>query len=320
MRARYLPPLVVAALLFGPELVFAHGMRTGSLRIEEVAPNRALARWTTTVVGPRTGTTVQWPSGCRVEPVDGSPVDTEVAFLTCPEGLTGQTVGVEGLGPVVTEATVVVKFLDGHAVSRLLTRDEDQWILPREQSALDTARSYVRSGVVHIATGPDHLLFLVLLVLLLRRTRDVLLAETAFTISHSVSFSATALGLVHFPVAPTEACIALSLVLLALDVRATPTAYPRRGILAAFVFGLVHGLGFAGGLHQAGLPDQHAAVALVGFGAGVEIGQLVFLAVVMSALALASRVRNIDRLVPVSAVAVGGLAMSWFFERTSALL
>ena len=309
--------LLVLAALLSASPASAHGMRTGSLHIDEVAPNRALARWTTTVVGPRTGTSVVWPAECHAEPMDGSPADTEVVILSCPDGLAGRTVVVEGLGPVVTEATVLVRFHDGRSVSRLLTRDENRWELPTVQSAADIARSYVRSGVVHIATGADHLLFLVLLVFLLRKPRAVLLAETAFTLSHSVAFAATALGWIHVPAAPAEACIALSLVLLALDVRAAPTEHPRRGIAAAFVFGLVHGLGFAGGLHEAGLPDHHAAIALVGFGAGVELGQLVFLGLVLGAMSV---LRRLDRLVPAGAVLVGGLATAWFLERTAAVL
>jgi hypothetical protein len=171
---------------------------------------------------------------------------------------------------------------------------------------------------VHIATGADHLLFLALLVLVLRRVRAVLLAETAFTVSHSLAFSATALGWIHVRPAPVEACIALSLVLLALDVRgdgATPTRSAWRGAATALVFGLVHGLGFAGGLREAGLPDAHAAVALLGFGLGIEVGQVVFLGVVLALVAAASRTRSFARLVGVATVSAGGLAMSWLVER-----
>jgi hypothetical protein len=168
---------------------------------------------------------------------------------------------------------------------------------------------------VHIATGADHLLFLVLLVLLLRRVRPVLLAETAFTLSHSISFAATSLGWIRVAAAPAEACIALSLVLLALDVREEPQRDALRGAAAAFVFGIVHGLGFAGGLREMGLPDAHAGLALVGFGAGVEIGQVAFLAVILGLAALLGRLRAFPRLVSGGAVAIGSVATAWLIER-----
>src|SRR5262249_1603286 len=150
--------------------------------------------------------------------------------------------------------------------------------IPRTEGAIGVARSYVLSGLRHIAGGADHLFFLALLVLVLRRVRAVLLAETAFTVSHSLAFAATALGRIHVRPAPVEACIALSLVLLATDVSQDGAERSVwRGAGTSLVFGLVHGLGFAGGLRETGLPDRHVAVALLGFGTGIEIGQVLFL-------------------------------------------
>jgi hypothetical protein len=123
---------------------------------------------------------------------------------------------------------------------------------------------------------------------------------------------------VHVRPAPVEACIALSLVLLALDVKATPSGRPAwQGAAAALVFGLVHGLGFAGGLRETGLPDAHVAVALLGFGAGIEIGQVAALALMLGVVAAASRVRVFPRLVGVATVAVGSVAMFWLATRVA---
>ena len=310
----------LALLTFSTDAA-AHGMRTGTLRIDEVSPTRAFARWTTTV--PRSTVTPSFPAECKASPVD---VDADaadslsIATLECPGGIAGRSFGVTNLGEVVNEATVFVKFLDGHTASHLLTPKEPAWPLPTTQSAFAVAASYVRSGLLHIATGADHLLFLVLLVLVLRKPRAVLLAETAFTISHSLAFSATALGLVHVRAAPAEACIALSLVLLALDVKKDAEPNARRGALVALVFGLVHGLGFAGGLSETGLPDAHVAVALVGFGVGVEIGQVAFLLVVLLVVTKAAELRPFPKLVEVAAVAIGGLATAWFVERVLVVL
>ncbi len=187
------------------------------------------------------------------------------------------------------------------------------------------AGSYVKPGVAHILTGYDHLLFLLSLVLLLRRPRAVLLAETAFTVSHSLSFTATALGLVHVSAPAAEAAIALSLVLVALDIgkRAHAALGARKGAAMAFVFGLVHGLGFAGGLSEIGLPDAHVSSALAGFAAGVELGQVAFLAVALGLLHLASRRLAAPRLeigARWGSVVIGGVASYWLVERTLVVL
>jgi hypothetical protein len=306
--------LTLGVLLVAPR-AFPHGMRIGALRIDEVSVTRALVRWTTTV--PNARITAELPPECAAQAVevDGQLEVQRIWTLECPGGVAGHVFGVGGLGPVVSEATVLVTFKDGRTASRLLSAASPTWELPGAESPVRVAASYVRLGLVHIATGADHLLFLVLLVLLLRRARAVLLAETAFTLSHSISFAATSLGWVRVAAAPAEACIALSLVFLALDVREEPQSDARRGAAAAFVFGLVHGLGFAGGLRELGLPDAHAALALLGFGVGVEIGQVAFLVVVLGLTALLARVRGFPRLVTGGATAIGSLATAWFIER-----
>jgi len=312
---RLLCSLVALVVLLTAGSAAAHAMRIGALRIDETSDTRALVRWTTTV--PDARILPELPESCVAAPID---VDMEAGgqrlwTLDCKGGVAGRVFGVRGLGPVVNEATVLVTFKDGRTASHLLTPSSPTWELPSAESAARVAASYVRLGVVHIATGADHLLFLVLLVLLLRRARSVLLAETAFTLSHSISFAATSLGLVRVAAAPAEACIALSLIFLALDVREEPQRDAWRGAAAAFVFGLVHGLGFAGGLRELGLPDAHAALALLGFGVGVEMGQVAFLAVVLGLAALLQRVRAFPRIVTGGAVAIGSLATAWFIER-----
>jgi hydrogenase/urease accessory protein HupE len=306
--------LAVVGCLFMPFTASAHGIRSGSLRIDALSETHALVRWTTTV--PDAAVRVDLPAACTA--TSEEEVET-AAFrmwsLECPQGIAGATFSLHGLGPQVSEATLLAHLADGRSLSHLLTSDAPSWSLPSTQSPLEVSKSYLLAGVVHIATGADHLLFLTLLVLLLRRPRAVLIAETAFTLSHSIAFSLTALGWIHVPAAPAEACIALSLVLLALDVEAEPTVNARRGALAALVFGVVHGLGFAGGLAETGLPDHHVALALAGFGAGVEIGQVAFLVVLLSLIALASRWRSFPRLVPLAATVIGSFATAWLIER-----
>jgi hypothetical protein len=237
--------------------------------------------------------------------------------VDCGSSLAGATIQVDGLGPVLSEAVVWVSLRDGTSTSHLVAPNLPFWELPRPQSLWAVAKQYARLGALHIATGADHLLFLLALVLCLRNVRSVLLAETAFTLSHSLSFSAAALGWVHVSSRAAEACIALSLVLIALDVGRGTKLARSHGSLLAFAFGLVHGLGFAGGLAEIGLPERGIPVALVGFGAGVEVGQVAFLGVVLGVVALLSRARVYSRVALAGAYAVGGTGCFWLIERVA---
>lgn len=294
----------------------AHGMRTAYLEVVEVQGGRATVHLRLTAPDPSLGMNVG--AGCALDSTgDAQSLFNRAWLLDCPGGVTGHTLSFRGLGPIVSEIVVWTSFADGTTSSRIVRADQPQFDLRSGASGWSVVREYLRLGVVHILTGYDHLLFLLLLVLLLQRARSVLLAETAFTLSHSLSFSATALGWIHVSSSAAEACIALSLVLLASDVnvRGAP-ARAWRGAGMAFVFGLVHGLGFAGGLREIGLPEHAVAPALVSFGAGVELGQVAFLAVVLGGLHLARRVSALPHLKLATVYATGALSAYWLFERT----
>jgi hydrogenase/urease accessory protein HupE len=315
----------LAALVFallGATVASAHGTRSVSVDVTEIGPGKAIVH--VRAVMPEDAVEVR---AAFAEPCTSSPGEHEgdrVTAVTCPGSLAGSRVTVTGLGPIVSEAILVVSLHDGQRVSRVLTTAEPSFVLPSTQSGPAVARSYVRLGVVHILTGYDHLLFLLSLVLLLRRARSILLAETAFTVSHSISFSATALGLIRVSAPAAEAAIALSLVLVALDIgREGAAASARSGAAMAFVFGLVHGLGFAGGLAEIGLPEAHVPLALLGFAGGVEIGQVAFLAVLLVVLHLASRRLPERRLLAGArwgSLLIGAVASYWLIERTLVVL
>src|SRR5207248_4485665 len=140
-------------------------------------------------------------------------------------------------------AVVDVRLFDGRMASHLLRAAAPSWRIPAREDGAGIASQYIALGVEHIATGADHVLFLLLLVLVLKRPRAVLLAESAFTLSHSLSFTATALGWIRVSPAAAEACIALSLLLVALDVerRGAEPIGAIKGAGMALVVGLVHG-------------------------------------------------------------------------------
>jgi hypothetical protein len=314
---RRLPLLVLVLLSMAVTApAHAHGMRTAYAEIVEVQAGRATVHLRLTAPDPSLGFDAEL--GCAIAPAGDSRSPFDRAWLLdCAGGVAGHAMSIHGLGPVVSDVVVWTSFADGSNSSRIVKTGEPRFEMRSRASGWTVARQYVGLGVVHILTGYDHLLFLLLLVLLLRRWRSVLFAETAFTLSHSLSFSATALGWVHVSSSVAEACIALSLAFLAADVRVRGAPAPaRRGAGMALVFGLVHGLGFAGGLREIGLPERAVAPALVSFGAGVELGQVAFLGVVLAALHLMRRARHLTRFKLAAVYAAGSLSAYWLFERT----
>jgi len=320
--------LIAVLLLLGRDgaipSVRAHGMRTGYLEVAESQPGAV----TLSFRAPQYADAVQLEldAGCR--PVAAKPDeenDTPESIrlregalsLRCRHALSSTTLRLQGLGPSLNEVVVLITLADGSVRSQLLTVAEPGVRMAGARSPRRVSAEYVALGLRHILSGADHLLFLLLLVFGIGRLRGILYAETAFTISHSLSFSATALGWVQVSAPAAEACIALSLLLLALDVNRpeAPRFSTRHATALAFVFGLVHGLGFAGGLREAGLPEQAAAWALLGFGIGVELGQVAFLLCVVVSLRLLSGSRWLRPVAMSATYAAGGLAAYWLLAR-----
>src|SRR6185503_11468236 len=159
--------------------------------------------------------------------------------------------------------------------------------------AFAVLRAYVEQGVHHILIGPDHILFVIGLLLPGGGMVRLLKVVTAFTLAHSVTLALAALGVVNPPARLVEPLIALSIVWIGVEnlrraMRARPDAAPLGGdrrAAIAFGFGLVHGFGFAGVLAQFGLPKFALGWSLVGFNLGVEIGQAAIVLAVAPLLA-----------------------------------
>lgn len=179
-----------------------------------------------------------------------------------------------------------------HVTVRGLGRAEELYLLDatrREVTfplpAQPVLWSYLRLGWRHVLDGYDHLAFLLSLLLGVASFRSLLLAVTAFTAAHSVTLTLAALDLWALPPAVVEPGIAAS-VLSVLWLHLVQGAERARPWLPAFAFGLLHGFGFAGALGEIGIPTGARAVALLGFNAGVEAGQLTFVAPVAALAAL----------------------------------
>lgn len=316
MRALSLLLLALVFALLTEQHADAHGMRTAYVELRE---RRDSTDKVDVIL--RTGASygsirVVMPEGCTPH---------APAVYTCARPLAGSTVRIEGLGPIVADAVVIASLRDGTSVSTLVRPNNASFVLPAprtsESSALLFFR-YIRAGFFHVLAGADHLLFLAALVVALRRFRAVVLAESAFTVSHSLAFSAAALGAIHVPARVAEAAIALSLVLIAIDLHRTRrTMNASAGARTAFVFGAVHGLGFAGGLQELGVPREAILPALIGFAGGVELAQIVFLIACFSMLGIARRIHTSSHrtITNLTGFAVGVTGVFWLIDRSLTL-
>jgi hydrogenase/urease accessory protein HupE len=186
-------------------------------------------------------------------------------------------------------------------------------------------RGYLTLGVEHILTGPDHLLFVFGLLLLVSTSRLLVQTITAFTLGHSLTLSAAALQFANVPSRPVEVLIALSVLTLAVELARDverPTMLRRFPWAMAVGFGLLHGFGFAGALADVGLPAGDVPLALVSFNGGIEIGQLAFVGAVLTAGMLCRRWLPAisGRSTRVAVYAMGMLSAFWCFERAAAWL
>jgi hydrogenase/urease accessory protein HupE len=317
--------LAASALL---QTASAHESRPAYMQVTEIAPKRYEIVWRTPVLsGMRLPVALRLPNSARnvTEPTLRELADSllERRLIELDNGLTGTRIEIVGLQATITDALVRVQLLDG-TYSTTLVRPSKPWIeIATSRSSLEVAAAYLMHGVEHILLGYDHLLFVLALILIVRRGRVLLITVTAFTIAHSITLSLATLGLVHVPGPPVEATIALSILLLACEIirsdRGQPSLTAQWPWLVAFSFGLLHGFGFAGALAEIGLPKADIPLALLAFNIGVEAGQMVFIAVVLGALACVRRIRLpafLERHArPVTIYAIGIMAAYWFIER-----
>ena len=299
---------------------FAHEVRPAFLRAAETAPNTFNVVWKQPVLsGRRLRIRPSFPEACaQTEPRLDRSGDTVAERFTVTCNLKDGTLSLPGLENTLTDAFVEISYLDGSVRSALLKPASPTLSLSGPQAS--PAKAYLWIGVEHIMFGWDHLLFVIGLSLLVggRRVWGV---ATAFTLAHSITLAATALGGVSLPSRPVEILIAGSIVLLGVEIlrkrRGIDTLGAKRPFLIAFAVGLIHGFGFAGALADIGLPQGTELLALFLFNIGVEFGQFAVIALALLALwGLAKRGGNWRKYAEVSTVYVfASIAMFWVFQR-----
>lgn len=262
--------LALLMLAFAATNATAHEMTMAEMELRETRPGQFLWQWTAFGNSPvAEEITPQWPEGCR----------SYATMLRCGEaGLSG-VLSMEGIGQRYSAAIVKIYWRDGQSSAYTLTARQTSVHLfgsaDDQRGMGEVAKAYLVLGVEHILSGIDHLLFVGALLFLVGFNKRLLWTITAFTLAHSLTLASAALGLLTLRSAPVEASIALSIVLVAGEALHKRETLARRWpALVAFLFGLVHGLGFAGALAEIGLPQNHLATALLTFNLGVEFGQL----------------------------------------------
>ena len=285
-----------ALALIASQSTMAHESRPAYLELNALGNGQYDSLWKTPVnAGQDLKVEVRFPPSCRPllppsrQDLPGTRVDR--VRLDCgAAGLSGQRIELLGLQVGITDVLVRVTDLDGAVVTGLATPSRPWLDVARRQSLAEVAWVYLREGVLHILLGYDHLLFVFGLLLLVPRLGQLIKTITAFTLAHSCTLALATLGLVHVPGPPVEACIALSILLLAVEIMQLREGHVHlaagRPWLIAFTFGLLHGFGFAGALAEIGLPTQAIPLALLTFNLGVETGQLLFIGALLALIGL----------------------------------
>ena len=320
---------ILVSFLISFLCVKAHEIRPAYLEISEFS-NRVEIFWKQPVSG---------ESGIYLTPVLSSGWLTDSASENSSSGSTlirqwkiktirsvaGQTITIDGLKNTITDVLVNIRFADGTRITRIIRPSDPSFLINKFQQSALPVFDYLRLGIEHILFGIDHLLFVLALILIVKGTKRLIKTITAFTIAHSITLAAATLGWVHIPSAPVEAVIALSIIFLAVELvqyykgkAVFSSQYPW---VVSFIFGLLHGFGFAGALANVGLPPHEIPLTLLLFNAGVEIGQLIFIFVVMTLIWIFGKLFKTlpgwSRWVP--PYAIGSMASLWFFQRLAVI-
>jgi len=319
--------LLACTGLFNP--VLAHELQPGSFDVRQLTSERYEVIWRAPIYYgkphpaklrlPANWQTIGEPS---VRRLSDSYLHRRV--VTVPGGdIDGATIRFAGLEATITDVFVRISWLNGVETTAVARPGRPWFEIQGQRSAWQVAGDYTLLGIDHILSGYDHLAFVLALLLIVSGWRRLLLTVTSFTLAHSITLAAATLGLLWLPGPPIEATIALSILFLASELLKVRRGYTsltaRYPWIVAFVFGLLHGFGFAGALTEVGLPQNEIPLALLMFNVGVELGQLMFIAVILVLIEILRRIRKqwpvwIQQL---PAYCIGGLAAFWLIERVS---
>jgi len=310
----------------------AHESQPGTLEITELAAHRYDVTWKAPIYyGRPHPARLQMPENWQdiIQPTERRMTDAIVFHWVVdvgPESIEGSVIRFPGLESTITDVYVRLSRLDSTMMTAIVRPTQPRVELRGERSWYATAGEYIILGFYHILLGVDHLLFVLGLLLIVQGRMMLFKTITSFTVAHSITLAVATLGFASVPLPPLNAAVALSILFLGPEIvrswRNESSLTIRYPWIVAFVFGLLHGFGFASGLSTTGMPKAELPWALLSFNIGVELGQLAF---VFIALALAWSFRTLEIRWPRWATAlpgytVGSLGAYWTIQRTVILL
>ena len=317
----------VLLLLLLPAVILAHEIRPGYLEIKEAADHSLQITWKQPLMG---------EYGVPLHPsISAGWLVDSLAAISYTESylikrwriapnhatLDQQIISIAGLEKTITDVLIQVTLLNDVSFTYLVKPVQPFVKLNLSKPQPLPVLQYLQLGIHHIWSGFDHLLFVLGLLLLVKNRGRLFWTITAFTVAHSVTLALATLHIIKVSGAFTEAAIALSIIFLAVELLnhyhgkdGFTSRYPW---MVSFLFGLLHGLGFAGALQDVGLPDNNISIALFLFNAGVEVGQLIFVFVMLLLMAGIKQLkfRFPEWIYITPAYMIGTFAMYWFIER-----
>lgn len=323
--------ILIGFILFWlTNLAFADEIRPGYLELKESSENKFSVVWKVPAKGDKKlNLDVQLPDNCdyKTQPnsqlINGAYIERWV--VVCDGGLVEKSISIPGLQFTNTDVLLRMEFVNDTSQSAHLSSKNYTYKIPAKASSLQIIKTYAWFGVEHILLGVDHLLFVFALLLIVTSKRLLLWTITAFTIAHSITLAGATLGVIHVAQEPVEAIIALSILFLAMEIinvqRGRFSLAAKWPWLVAFIFGLLHGFGFAGALIEVGLPQHAISLALIFFNLGVELGQLIFITIVFTlgwVLHAFKQTKLMAWAKTATVYSIGGLSSFWLFERIGA--
>ena len=319
--------VLVLALYLAASSANAHALEPGYLELRAQGNNTWSVFWRKPdVKGKPMDIDVVLSKECQPAPsqtpsFDGQGWSTRWV-TTCSNGLTGTTITIKGLERTRTDVLMRYELSPQDGKAWRFLPKSPSFLVPENPTWADTLLTYTGLGVSHILGGFDHLLFVLALLLLVGNLKSLFGAITAFTLAHSLTLGAAALELIVVPGPPVEAVIALSIVFVANEALKKSDVSPSLTVqspwLVSFGFGLIHGLGFGSALSEIGLPKNEVVLALLGFNVGVEIGQLMFIGLVLLLYFIVMKLPIKTRkpgLRIATVYGIGCIASFWFIER-----
>ena len=312
--------------------VHAHESQPGTLELRQVDKDRYEVTWRAPIYfGQPHPARLELPQHWKtvVEPTVLLLADSQVfrrVVIVGSQGVEGSVIRFPGLENSITDVFVRLNRLDGTTMTAVVRPSKPYAQLRGERTWYTTAGEYIGLGFHHILRGADHLLFVLGLLLIVKGRLMLLKTITAFTVAHSITLAMATLGYASVPLPPLEVAIALSIFFLGPEIvrtwRGETSLTIRYPWIVAFLFGLLHGFGFATGLSTIGMPKAEVPLALLFFNVGVELCQLFF---VFTALALVRSLKALNVSWPrwakvLPGYMVGSFGAYWTIQRMVVLL